>query len=389
MLVGAGALGARRRGDRGRRACSAPASPRRCSARRSSPDDLPFVTGSIGLLGTEPSDKLMEQCDTLLMVGSSFPYAEFLPKEGQARGVQIDIVAAHAVAALSDGGQPARRRGADAARAAAAARSARTTARWRRRRRGLGRRLVEADGGARDGRRPIRSTRSASSGSCRRACPTTRSSPPTRARAPTGGRAISRSAPGMMASLSGNLATMGPAMPYAVAAKFAYPDRPVIAAVGDGAMQMIGNSVLITIAAHYTRVARPAADRDRAQQRRSQQVTWEQRVMVGDPEVRRLAGPADVSRTRNTRELLGLARHRGRHARADRAGVRAGARAPTARSSSSATPIRRSRRCRRTSRFKQARQLLVVAHHTAIPHRWRMVEQSAKQVWAGIWHRAK
>jgi pyruvate dehydrogenase (quinone) len=55
------------------------------------PDDLPFVTGQIGLLGTRPSWEMMQGCDTLLMVGSSFPYAEFLPKEGSARGVQIDI----------------------------------------------------------------------------------------------------------------------------------------------------------------------------------------------------------------------------------------------------------------------------------------------------------
>ncbi len=55
------------------------------------PDDLPYVTGSIGLLGTKPSWDLMMDCDTLLMIGSSFPYSEFLPKEGKARGVQIDI----------------------------------------------------------------------------------------------------------------------------------------------------------------------------------------------------------------------------------------------------------------------------------------------------------
>ena len=55
------------------------------------PDDLPYVTGSIGLLGTEPSYDMMMECDTLLMIGSSFPYSEFLPEEGQARGVQIDI----------------------------------------------------------------------------------------------------------------------------------------------------------------------------------------------------------------------------------------------------------------------------------------------------------
>ncbi|MDQ6890988.1 MAG: thiamine pyrophosphate-requiring protein, partial [Bacteroidota bacterium] len=55
------------------------------------PDHLPFVTGAIGLLGTKPSWDMMMDCDTLLMVGSSFPYSEFLPKEGQAKGIQIDI----------------------------------------------------------------------------------------------------------------------------------------------------------------------------------------------------------------------------------------------------------------------------------------------------------
>src|SRR5205823_14842744 len=55
------------------------------------PDDLPVVTGCIGLLGTKPSFDMMMDCDTLLMIGSSFPYGEFLPREGQARGVQIDI----------------------------------------------------------------------------------------------------------------------------------------------------------------------------------------------------------------------------------------------------------------------------------------------------------
>src|SRR5207248_3645838 len=54
------------------------------------PDDVPYVTGSIGLLGTRPSYELMTGCDTLLMVGTSFPYSEFLPQEGKARGVQID-----------------------------------------------------------------------------------------------------------------------------------------------------------------------------------------------------------------------------------------------------------------------------------------------------------
>ena len=70
------------------------------------PDELPWVTGSIGLLGTKPSWDMMMDCDTLLMIGSGFPYSEFLPKEGQARGVQIDLEAGHAEPALSDGSQP-------------------------------------------------------------------------------------------------------------------------------------------------------------------------------------------------------------------------------------------------------------------------------------------
>jgi pyruvate dehydrogenase (quinone) len=55
------------------------------------PDDVPFCTDSIGLLGTKPSWDLMQECDTLLVVGSSFPYAEFYPKVGKARAVQIDV----------------------------------------------------------------------------------------------------------------------------------------------------------------------------------------------------------------------------------------------------------------------------------------------------------
>lgn len=72
-------------------------------------DDLPFVTGSIGLLGTKPSNDMMENCDTLLMVGSGFPYSEWLPEPGQARGGQIDIDGRMLGIPLPDGGQPHRR----------------------------------------------------------------------------------------------------------------------------------------------------------------------------------------------------------------------------------------------------------------------------------------
>src|SRR3954452_23448859 len=92
ILVGAGALGASDEviavADRLSAGCA-----KALLGKAALPDDLPWVTGSIGLLGTEPSYKMMMECDTLLMVGSGFPYAEFLPKEGQAKGVQIDIEA--------------------------------------------------------------------------------------------------------------------------------------------------------------------------------------------------------------------------------------------------------------------------------------------------------
>ena len=153
------------------------------------PDDLPWVTGSIGLLGTEPSWKMMNECDTLLMVGSGFPYSEFLPKEGQARGVQIDLEPdmlslryPMEVNLVGDCGETLRAllpllRAEDRH-----APGATTIEGWNAR-------LVEDAGGARDATGRRRSTRSASPGSCRRGCPTTRSSPATPARAPTGTRA--------------------------------------------------------------------------------------------------------------------------------------------------------------------------------------------------------
>jgi pyruvate dehydrogenase (quinone) len=90
MLIGAGALGAADEVIRVADLLGAGVA-KALLGKAALPDDLPFVTGAIGLLGTRPSWNLMSECDTLLVVGSSFPYSEFLPKEGQARGVQIDI----------------------------------------------------------------------------------------------------------------------------------------------------------------------------------------------------------------------------------------------------------------------------------------------------------
>ena len=88
---------------------------------------------------------------------------------------------------------------------------------------------------------------------------------------------------GMRASLSGNLATMCPGVPYATAAKFAYPDRVSIALVGDGAMQMLGNNGLITIAKYWKEWSNPRMMIVVLNNRDLNQVTWEQRVMEGDP----------------------------------------------------------------------------------------------------------
>jgi pyruvate dehydrogenase (quinone) len=246
------------------------------------PDTEPWVTGSIGLLGTKPSNDMMEGCDTLLMVGSSFPYSEWLPEPGQARGVQIDIdgrmlgirypmevnLAGDAGATLRALIPLLRRKEARAWREEIEA----GVARWwdilaERAQQGadpINPQLVFHELSP---RLPDRAIVLADSGS-----------------ATNWWARHLRLREGMDAALSGTLATMCPAVPYALAAKLAHPDRPVIACLGDGAMQMLGINALIDLAMH----------RPRWEGRNEQlvvvvlnngdlnQVTWEQRVMAGD-----------------------------------------------------------------------------------------------------------
>ncbi|EIM24632.1 thiamine pyrophosphate-requiring protein [Microvirga lotononidis] len=245
------------------------------------PDDLPFCTGSIGLLGTKASWDLMTECDTLLMVGSSFPYTEFLPKEGQARGVQIDL----------DAGMLGLRYPmevnlvGDAAATLAALLpflDEKTDRSWRDT---IASNIEESRrqlaGMAAAPAQPINPQRVAAELSPRLPdrCIVTADSGTTTvwyAR----DLAFRR---GMMGSVSGTLATMGCAVPYAIAAKFAHPNRPVIALVGDGAMQMNGLAELITIAKYRDRWADPRLVVMVLNNRDLAYVTWEERVQSGDP----------------------------------------------------------------------------------------------------------
>lgn len=245
------------------------------------PDDLPCVTGAIGLLGTGPSWELMEGCDTLLMIGSSFPYSEYLPKEGQARGVQIDVdprkLALRYPMEVSLAGDSAL-----TLRALLPLLQPRVDHAWR-------------DQIAKSVARWWDVTRA-------RAMAPAKPMNPQRVfwelspRLPsdviltcdsgTSAAWYARDLKvrhGMMGSLSGGLASMGAALPYAIGAKFAHPARPVVALLGDGAMQMIGLNALITLAHHWQRWTDPRVVVMVLDNRDLNMVTWEQRVMAGDP----------------------------------------------------------------------------------------------------------
>ena len=245
------------------------------------PDDLPWVTGSIGLLGTKPSYDLMMECDTLLTLGSGFPYSEFLPKEDQARGVQVDIEPGmlsirfpHDVNLQGDV--------ALTIEALLPLLEQKTDTGWRDDIAGWkkdweetlhDRAMVEANPvnpqrvfTELSPRVPDRAILTSDSGSC----------------ANWYARDVQMRR-GMMGSLSGGLASMGAGVPYAIAAKFAYPDRPVIAMVGDGAMQMNNMAELITVAKYHHKWANKTFVVCVLNNEDLNQVTWEQRVMEGNP----------------------------------------------------------------------------------------------------------
>jgi pyruvate dehydrogenase (quinone) len=247
------------------------------------PDTLPFVTGAIGLLGTEPSQKMMEGCDTLLMVGTSFPYSEWLPPEGQARCVEIDI----------DGSLIGVRYPND----------------------------VSLVGDARDtlqaliprlGRKQDRSWRELIEGEVatwRRVLEDRANQPGDPVNPQFVFWELNRRTPddciftsdsgsatnwyaryidlraGMRASLSGTLATMVPGVPYAIGAKFAFPDRPVIGFTGDGAFSMLGMNELLTVKRYLTELTEqnPTLIFAVLVNEDLNQVSFEQRVLGADP----------------------------------------------------------------------------------------------------------
>jgi pyruvate dehydrogenase (quinone) len=245
------------------------------------PDDYPFVTGAIGLLGTKPSWDMMMGCDTLLMVGSSFPYSEFLPEPGQARGIQIDI----------DGRMLSIRYpmevnlvgdSRETLRALLPLLRRKTNRAWREEiEQGVADwwQLVEAR--AMNSADPINPQRvfwelsPRLPDECILSCDSGSS-------ASWYARAL-KMRRGMMASRSGTLATMGPAVPYAVAAKFCHPDRVVIAIAGDGAMQMNGLNEIITISKYWQEWSDPRLIILVLNNRDLNMVTWEERVLAGDP----------------------------------------------------------------------------------------------------------
>ncbi|MFJ3582243.1 thiamine pyrophosphate-requiring protein [Streptomyces sp. NPDC090127] len=244
-------------------------------------DELPYVTGSIGLLGTRPSYELMRDCDTLLTVGSNFPYAEFLPPYGQARAVQIDIDPhligmryPYEVNLVGDAAATLRKLLPLLARKEDRSWQETTASGVRRWRTVMERRAeLEADpvnpefvAHALDPLVPDDAMITCDSGS------------------PANWYARHLTFHGhMRGSLSGTLATMGSAVPYAIGAKFAHPDRPAIALVGDGAMQMNGLAELVTVAKYATEWADPRLVVAVWNNQDLNQVSWELRAMGGTP----------------------------------------------------------------------------------------------------------
>jgi pyruvate dehydrogenase (quinone) len=256
-------------------------------------DELPWVTGSIGLLGTRPSYEMMQDCDTLLMVGSSFPYTQFMPELDQARAVQIDLDGAmigmrypFEVNLVGDA--------ATTLRALIPLLHRKEDRSWQE---SLTSKVADwwetMDAEAQVTADPVNPMRVFSEFS--------RHAPADAIVTSDSGSSANwyarqvRMRGSMRGSLSGNLATMGPAVPYAIGAKFAHPDRPAVAFEGDGAMQMNGLAELITISRYWREWADPRLVVAVLHNNDLNQVTWELRAMGGTPKFVESQALPDVS----------------------------------------------------------------------------------------------
>ncbi|MEF3112057.1 thiamine pyrophosphate-requiring protein [Streptomyces chrestomyceticus] len=281
ILVGQGARGARERVEEIAELLGAGVA-KALLGKDALSDELPYVTGAIGLLGTRPSYELMQECDTLLVIGSSFPYSQFLPEYGQARAVQIDIDPfmvglryPFEVNLVGDASATLER--------LAPLLKHKKARKWRERIESnverwwkvMERRAaVQADPvnpeyvvHALDALLPDDVILAADSGSA----------------ANWYARHL-RLRGSMRGSLSGTLATMGPGVPYVIGAKFAHPERPALAIVGDGAMQMNGMAELITAAKYWQEWSDPRLIVAVLNNEDLNQVTWEMRAMSGAPQ---------------------------------------------------------------------------------------------------------
>ncbi len=255
-------------------------------------DDLAFCTGQIGLLGTKASWQMMRDCDTLLMVGTTFPYSEYLPREGQAKCVQIDI----------DPTMLSLRYPADAALAGDAATTleallplldAKPRGPWRQTiEENVAAMWEEVEARAHLDADPINpelvywllTPRLPDNAVL---CVDTGMSTTFFARAV-------RLRRGMKTAISGTLATMGPAMAFALAAKFAFPDRPAFALVGDGAMQMLGMNGLVTASKYWRQWSDPRLIVMVLNNRDLNMVSWELRGLGGAPKVKETQDLPDI-----------------------------------------------------------------------------------------------
>jgi pyruvate dehydrogenase (quinone) len=244
-------------------------------------DELPWVTGSIGLLGTRPSYEMMADCDTLLTVGSNFPYTQFMPKFGQARAVQIDI----------DGKFIGMRYPYELNLVGDAATTLRALVKHLHRNEDRGwRETIESNvadwWGAMDREAQVEADpvnpqllfQTAS----RHLPPDVIVSADSGSSANWYARQLKFRGE-MRGSLSGTLATMGPGVPYGIGAKFAHPDRPALVFAGDGAMQMNGMAELITVKHYWEQWSDPRLVVCVLHNNDLNQVTWEMRAMEGAP----------------------------------------------------------------------------------------------------------